>query len=218
MNTFNQKKTILIGELSKQTETNTSTINFYYNFGLLDPPIKINETRSLYPKSNIKKIKEIKKLKKQGLTLNGIKKIFDGKSKVKVKSDDVVLKINFTVEEFINELNIEKQFYFFLLNSNLINTPIDSPEGTSIHSRRDFIVGKSYVNLTNNGLDKKILNKHNEYSELSSAEAIFLQEHLEFSNNLDDPKSFQEIINSFNTIRRYHRENELKKIISKLYD
>ena len=43
-------------------------------------------------------------------------------------------------------------------------------------------------------------------------EAIFLQEHLELSKKPNSPDSNQQIINSFNIIRRYLRENELKKL------
>ncbi len=58
-----KKNMILIGELSKKTGITTSAINFYTKKGLLNPPKKLNRTRALYPKSDIKKIKEIKQLK-----------------------------------------------------------------------------------------------------------------------------------------------------------
>lgn len=207
-----KKNMILIGELSKKTGITTSAINFYTKKGLLNPPKKLNRTRALYPKSDIKKIKEIKQLKRQGLTLIGIKGIIDGKSNLKINSHQSMKKNMYTVEEFIKDLGIDKKFYSYLIEKKLINNPSKTDERIFFHNRRDIVVGRAYINLLLNGLNENTLNKHIDYLQLSVAEAIFLQEHLELSKNPNNPDSNQEIINSFNIIRRYLRENELRKL------
>ena len=123
-----KKNMILIGELSKKTGITTSAINFYTKKGLLNPPKKLNRTRALYPKSDIKKIKEIKQLKRQGLTLIGIKGIIDGKSNLKINSHQSMKKNMYTVEEFIKYLGIDKKFYSYLIEKKLINKPSETEE------------------------------------------------------------------------------------------
>jgi predicted DNA-binding transcriptional regulator AlpA len=218
-NTSKSNKYIQIGELSELTGATTATINFYIRSGLLPPPKKINKTRALYKKSYVKKIKEIKTLQSEGLTLKGIKQFFDGTGNINIttsnqyKTDQKkTLKSSYTIDEFIEVIGVTKSTYHSLVTLNLLNKPIISSNGFHVHSRRDVIIGKAYTRLINYGVSAKFLSRHHLYNELSLSEARFLKEHLAESNDPSDPDINQSIIASFDLVRRYMRSNELENL------
>ena len=218
-NTSKSNKYIQIGELSELTGATTATINFYIRSGLLPPPKKINKTRALYKKSYVKKIKEIKTLQSEGLTLKGIKQFFDGTGNINIttsnryKTDQKqTLKSSYTIDEFIEVIGVTKSTYHSLITLNLLNKPARSSNGFHVHSRRDVIIGKAYTRLINYGVSAKFLSRHHLYNKLSLSEARFLQEHLAESNDPSDPDINQSIIASFDLVRRYMRSNELEKL------
>lgn len=218
-NTSQSNQYIQIGELSELTGATTATINFYIRSGLLPPPKKINKTRALYKKSYVKKIKDIKTLQSEGLTLKGIKHFFNGSATINITTNKPykanqkqTLKSSYKVDEFIEVIGIKKSTYHSLITLNLLNKPIRTSNGFYGHSRRDVIIGKAYTRLINYGVSTKFLSRHHQYNKLSLSEARFLQEHLAESNDPSDSNINQSIIASFDLVRRYMRSNELEKL------
>ena len=65
--------------------------------------------------------------------------------------------------------------------------------------------------LTNLGMPEEYLIRHSEYNELSKAEAIFLLEHINFSNLEKD--NIKSIRNNFEKVRDIIRIKELNKLL-----
>lgn len=64
-----------ISELSSYTETPATAIRFYIRKGLLPQPLKTSKTMAYYTKEHLRRLLEIRKLKEDGLTLEGIKRV-----------------------------------------------------------------------------------------------------------------------------------------------
>lgn len=70
-------ETMRIGELARLTGLSTSTINFYVQQNLLHRPTKISRTRSLYKRQHLIRLRAIKHLQSQGLSLAVIGRILE---------------------------------------------------------------------------------------------------------------------------------------------
>ncbi len=67
-------KLFRIGEVESLTGFSRRTVHYYLQMGLLHPPKKTGKTMSYYDELHIRKLKQIGKLKQQGLSLFAIRK------------------------------------------------------------------------------------------------------------------------------------------------
>lgn len=73
------QKLLRVGELSKQTGTSTSAINYYVREGLLPPPLKTAPNMAYYDPSYVDMVNSIRVLQKdKGLSLSEIKELLSG--------------------------------------------------------------------------------------------------------------------------------------------
>jgi len=77
MNSINNEEYFQIGEVSKKLGITPRTIRYYEEFGLLDPPLRIENGIRLYSNEDIRRIKFILKLKELGLTLKEMLELAD---------------------------------------------------------------------------------------------------------------------------------------------
>ncbi|MGC8502940.1 MerR family transcriptional regulator [Desulfurella sp.] len=77
MNNINNEEYFQIGEVSKKLGITPRTIRYYEEFGLLDPPLRIENGIRLYSNEDIRRIKFILKLKELGLTLKEMLELAD---------------------------------------------------------------------------------------------------------------------------------------------
>ncbi len=77
MNNINNEEYFQIGEVSKKLNITPRTIRYYEEFGLLDPPLRIENGIRLYSNEDIRRIKFILKLKELGLTLKEMLELTD---------------------------------------------------------------------------------------------------------------------------------------------
>ncbi|HHS49423.1 MAG TPA: MerR family transcriptional regulator [Desulfurella acetivorans] len=77
MNNINNQEYFQIGEVSKKLGITPRTIRYYEEFGLLDPPLRIENGIRLYSNEDIRRIKFILKLKELGLTLKEMLELAD---------------------------------------------------------------------------------------------------------------------------------------------
>ncbi|MGC8791091.1 MAG: MerR family transcriptional regulator [Desulfurella sp.] len=77
MNNINNEEYFQIGEVSKKLGITPRTIRYYEEFGLLDPPLRIENGIRLYSNEDVRRIKFILKLKELGLTLKEMLELAD---------------------------------------------------------------------------------------------------------------------------------------------
>jgi DNA-binding transcriptional MerR regulator len=74
------QKWFRIREVASLTGFSQRTVHYYLQKGLLHPPKKTGKTMAYYDRQHIRKLKQISKLKQQGLSLFAIQKKISGKS------------------------------------------------------------------------------------------------------------------------------------------
>ncbi len=75
------KKSLLIGELSRQVGIPTGTIRYYERLGLLNPPQRTESQYRVYSVEDKERLRFIQKAKRFGLSLDEIKKLLDIRAK-----------------------------------------------------------------------------------------------------------------------------------------
>lgn len=71
------KKSLFIGELSRQVGISTGTIRYYERLGLLKPPQRTESQYRVYSQEDSERLRFIQKAKRFGLSLDEIKKLID---------------------------------------------------------------------------------------------------------------------------------------------
>lgn len=71
------KKSLFIGELSRQVGIPTGTIRYYERLGLLNPPLRTRSRYRVYSPEDSERLRFIRKAKGFGLSLDEIKKLID---------------------------------------------------------------------------------------------------------------------------------------------
>lgn len=71
------KKSLFIGELSRQVGISTQTIRYYERLGLLNPPKRTESQYRVYSVEDSERLRFIQKAKRFGLSLDEIKKLLD---------------------------------------------------------------------------------------------------------------------------------------------
>lgn len=71
------KKSLFIGELSRQVGIPVQTIRYYERLGLLDPPERTLSQYRVYSEEAFERLRFIQKAKRFGLSLDEIKKLID---------------------------------------------------------------------------------------------------------------------------------------------
>ncbi|MBP06056.1 MAG: MerR family transcriptional regulator [Dehalococcoidia bacterium] len=185
-----------ISEVSKITGVSTSAINYYVRLNILEPPKKISKTRSVFSTFHLEKINEIKQMQSNGFPLKLIKK--------KINSISSQIKEYYPIKEIIKLSNVSKLFYDDLIENKLINSP-KKIKGEEAHPNGVIKIIKSYKNLYDYGVSFETLKRHDEYKQLSEAEAYFLLEHLNDAKKNKDEFNQFEIVQAFQNIRNFYR-------------
>ncbi|QJC54277.1 MerR family transcriptional regulator [Paenibacillus albicereus] len=71
-----------IGELSKQAEVSSRTIDYYTKLGLIQPEARSEGNYRLYSRETLERLQRIEQLKKEKYTLDEIKQALDSWTKV----------------------------------------------------------------------------------------------------------------------------------------
>ena len=165
-----------ISEVSSKTGISSSAINYYIRSKLITPPKKTSKTRALFSEQTINELLEIKKLKSQGLPIKLIKSNLDKKENIS-KFDSFLGSLReFSVKYSANENWVKE-----LIKKNLLS-PQKKNKKEFYFDNLDIQLLKNFQKLIEIGIPEEYLVRHNEYIELSKAEAFFLLEHINFSN------------------------------------
>lgn len=104
MNSINNEEYYQIGEVSKKLGITPRTIRYYEEFGLLDPPLRIENGIRLYSNEDIRRIKFILKLKELGLTLKEMLELADIYNQHK-QSHTIMPKLIEILDEHIDKID-----------------------------------------------------------------------------------------------------------------
>lgn len=209
---MSEKKTFSIGELSQMSNLSTATINYYVKIGVLTPPKKINKTRAIYSETHIKILKTIKNLKEKKINLNGIKEIINNSDYSNV-IDNKIKNEAITINELIVDSNISQDIYEKLIDSRIIKLPKISDQGIPYHTLNDFALSQAVGAIINHGVNIEQILKNKDHSILSKSESMLLAEYIKSIEGEKNRKNISNIIQSFDTIRKYLRRLELEKIL-----
>jgi len=196
-----------ISEVSSKTGISSSAINYYIRSELITPPKKTSKTRALFSEQTINELLEIKKLKSQGLPIKLIKSNLDKKENI-IKFDSFLGSLReFSVKYSANENWVKE-----LIKKNLLN-PQKKNKKEFYFDNLDIQLLKNFQKLIEIGIPEEYLVRHNEYIELSKAEAFFLLEHINFSNLEKD--NIKSVRSHFEYIKNIIRIKELNKLLDK---
>jgi len=194
-----------ISEVSSKTGISSSAINYYIRSKLITPPKKTSKTRALFSEQTINELLEIKKLKSQGLPIKLIKSNLDKKENIsKFDSFSGSLR-KFSVKYSANENWVKE-----LIKKNLLS-PQKKNKKEFYFDNLDIQLLKSFQKLIKIGIPEEYLVRHNEYIELSKAEAFFLLEHINFSNLEKD--NIKSVRSHFEQVKNIIRIKELNKLL-----
>ncbi len=101
---INNEEYFQIGEVSKKLGITPRTIRYYEEFGLLDPPLRIENGIRLYSNEDIRRIKFILKLKELGLTLKEMLELADIYNQHK-QSITIMPKLIEILDDHINKID-----------------------------------------------------------------------------------------------------------------
>ena len=194
-----------ISEVSSRTGISSSAINYYVRSKVITPPKKPSKTRALFSEKTIDELIEIKNLKAQGLPIKLIKNNFnkkEGASKFESFSG--------TLNELSKKYSIDENWIKELIKKKIF-TPQKKNKNIFIFDILDIQLLTNLNKLTNLGMPEEYLIRHSEYMELSKAEAIFLLEHINFSDLEKD--TIKSIRNNFEKVRDIIRIKELNKLL-----
>ena len=194
-----------ISEVSSKTGISSSAINYYVRSKLITPPKKTSKTRALFSEQTINELLEIKKLKSQGLPIKLIKNNL-------VKKENISKFDSFSgsVKEFSVKYSANENWVKELIKKNLLN-PKKKNKKIFYFDNLDIQLLKSFLKLIDIGIPEEYLIRHNEYIELSKAEAFFLLEHINFSNLEKD--NIKSVRSHFEQVKNIIRIKELNKLL-----
>ena len=194
-----------ISEVSSKTGISSSAINYYIRSKLITPPKKTSKTRALFSEQTINELLEIKKLKSQGLPIKLIKNNL-------VKKENISKFDSFSgsVKEFSVKYSANENWVKELIKKNLLN-PKKKNKKIFYFDNLDIQLLKSFLKLIDIGIPEEYLIRHNEYIELSKAEAFFLLEHINFSNLEKD--NIKSVRSHFEQVKNIIRIKELNKLL-----
>jgi len=194
-----------ISEVSSKTGISSSAINYYIRSKLITPPKKTSKTRALFSEQTINELLEIKKLKSQGLPIKLIKNNLDKKENIS-KFDSFLGSLReFSVKYSANENWVKE-----LIKKNLLS-PQKKSKNKFYFDNLDIQLLKNFQKLIEIGIPEEYLVRHNEYIELSKAEAFFLLEHINFSNLEKD--NIKSVRSHFEQVKNIIRIKELNKLL-----
>ena len=194
-----------ISEVSAKTGISSSAINYYIRSKLITPPKKTSKTRALFSEQTINELLEIKKLKSQGLPIKLIKSNLDKKENIS-KFDSFLGSLrDFSVKYSVNENWVKE-----LIKKNLLS-PQKKNKKEFYFDNLDIQLLKNFQKLIEIGIPEEYLVRHNEYIELSKAEAFFLLEHINFSNLEKD--NIKSVRSHFEQVKNIIRIKELNKLL-----
>ena len=194
-----------ISEVSSKTGISSSAINYYIRSKLITPPKKTSKTRALFSDQTINELLEIKKLKSQGLPIKLIKSNLDKKENIS-KFDSFLGSLReFSVKYSANENWVKE-----LIKKNLLS-PQKKNKKEFYFDNLDIQLLKNFQKLIEIGIPEEYLVRHNEYIELSKAEAFFLLEHINFSNLEKD--NIKSVRSHFEQVKNIIRIKELNKLL-----
>ena len=194
-----------ISEVSSKTGISSSAINYYIRSKLITPPKKTSKTRALFSEKTINELIEIKKLKSQGLPIKLIKSNLDKKENIS-KFDSFLGSLReFSVKYSANENWVKE-----LIKKNLLS-PQKKNKKEFYFDNLDIQLLKNFQKLIEIGIPEEYLVRHNEYIELSKAEAFFLLEHINFSNLEKD--NIKSVRSHFEQVKNIIRIKELNKLL-----
>ncbi len=194
-----------ISEVSSKTGISSSAINYYVRSKLITPPKKTSKTRALFSEQTINELLEIKKLKSQGLPIKLIKSNLDNKENIS-KFDS----FSGSIKEFSVKYSANENWIKELIKKNLLN-PQKKKKNEFYFDNLDIQLLKNFLKLIEVGIPEEYLVRHNEYIELSRAEAFFLLEHINFSNLEKD--NIKSIRSHFEQVKNIIRIKELNKLL-----
>ena len=194
-----------ISEVSSKTGISSSAINYYIRSKLITPPKKTSKTRALFSEQTINELLEIKKLKSQGLPIKLIKNNLDKKENIS-KFDSFLG----SVKEFSVKYSANENWVKELIKKNLLS-PQKKNKKEFYFDNLDIQLLKNFQKLIEIGIPEEYLVRHNEYIELSKAEAFFLLEHINFSNLEKD--NIKSVRSHFEQVKNIIRIKELNKLL-----
>jgi len=194
-----------ISEVSSKTGISSSAINYYIRSKLITPPKKTSKTRALFSEQTIIELLEIKKLKSQGLPIKLIKSNLDKKENIS-KFDSFLG----SVKEFSVKYSANENWVKELIKKNLLS-PQKKNKKEFYFDNLDIQLLKNFQKLIEIGIPEEYLVRHNEYIELSKAEAFFLLEHINFSNLEKD--NIKSVRSHFEQVKNIIRIKELNKLL-----
>ena len=194
-----------ISEVSSKTGISSSAINYYVRSKLITPPKKTSKTRALFSEQTINELLEIKKLKSQGLPIKLIKSNLDNKENIS-KFDS----FSGSIKEFSVKYSANENWIKELIKKNLLN-PQKKNKNEFYFDNLDIQLLKNFLKLIEVGIPEEYLVRHNEYIELSRAEAFFLLEHINFSNLEKD--NIKSVRSHFEQVKNIIRIKELNKLL-----
>ena len=194
-----------ISEESSKTGISSSAINYYIRSELITPPKKTSKTRALFSEQTINELLEIKKLKSQGLPIKLIKSNLDKKENIS-KFDS----FSGSLKEFSVKYSANENWVKELIKKNLLS-PQKKNKKEFYFDNLDIQLLKNFQKLIEIGIPEEYLVRHNEYIELSKAEAFFLLEHINFSNLEKD--NIKSVRSHFEQVKNIIRIKELNKLL-----
>ena len=194
-----------ISEVASRTGISSSAINYYVRSKIITPPKKTSKTRALFSEKTIDELIEIKNLKDQGIPIKLIKNNFDKK-----QNPSNFESFAGTLIELSNKYSVKENWIKELIKKKIL-TPKKKNKNVFIFDVLDIQLLSNLNKLTNLGMPEEYLIRHSEYNELSKAEAIFLLEHINFSNLEKD--NIKSIRNNFEKVRDIIRIKELNKLL-----
>ena len=194
-----------ISEVSSKTGISSSAINYYIRSELITPPKKTSKTRALFSEQTINELLEIKKLKSQGLPIKLIKSNLDKKENIS-KFDS----FSGSLKEFSVKYSANENWVKELIKKNLLS-PQKKNKKEFYFDNLDIQLLKNFQKLIEIGIPEEYLVRHNEYIELSKAEAFFLLEHINFSNLEKD--NIKSVRSHFEQVKNIIRIKELNKLL-----
>ena len=194
-----------ISEVSSKTGISSSAINYYIRSKLITPPKKTSKTRALFSEQTINELLEIKKLKSQGLPIKLIKSNLDKKENISEFDPFLGSLRGFSAKYSANENWVKE-----LIKKNLLS-PQKKNKKEFYFDNLDIQLLKNFQKLIEIGIPEEYLVRHNEYIELSKAEAFFLLEHINFSNLEKD--NIKSVRSHFEQVKNIIRIKELNKLL-----
>jgi len=202
-----------VGELSRRTGVSPATINFYVNRGLLPHPAKTARTRALYPPKMVERIARIKDFQDRGLPLAVIARLLDsanpaaelGLSSTQLRTQRGPVGLR----EYLEQTDLDRDTLARLIDSEIIRPERD--EKGLVFDRADLAAGRAVARLLLGGVSMDVILRHDEFQQVSRAEAHFLAEHIAGAMRTEPShRKATATRAAFATLRDYMRLRELE--------